>query len=528
MRLVPNVVSRRYRFQLTVMWIYFFIVSILQTAIVDARQSEEHLEIYKNTIESLYSPSLRKTSEEFSRRFFSLIHMPTPDRISFKSIMWESDEEFTKSYLQEMREMMQTAKIRGLKFPIFDIGAYKSASRFFREQNKVAIDEYVKLLCSVDTQSSLSRPRLIRTRDPEFESEEEWEEGLMLQPNLGGSNIRTLIPALQIAALSVDADYGRTELLKAIYNTGLLLMDSHYSDHRSYGHSGAVSSLVIARYLHNTNLLNNDQLSQFLDHVKQMNPRHSVIVFDESLEIERLLARVRLEKLFAGDFKSGNLNVEDYILMSGVKFHQVGLRGQNFHFNIDGLVELFERQNCLKNCNKEEVLQRVDDFFSVARNRLRLDDLDSIQNSLDNFVWHKDEFNAEDWLVALATDKTRAFLVNRAKVYEEQSLALQASVDITELILLSRQFFEQNDRFPESQTDLLARTVDPFSGEDYRFKIEGDSLIIYSVGWKGIDNGGQIDHEAEFKFSYLYVYPTDSGQPEHEKFDIGWKLTPDR
>ncbi|MCL2709903.1 MAG: hypothetical protein FWE95_03385 [Planctomycetaceae bacterium] len=76
----------------------------------------------------------------------------------------------------------------------------------------------------------------------------------------------------------------------------------------------------------------------------------------------------------------------------------------------------------------------------------------------------------------------------------------QAGISLTRLVFALEAYHRDNEKYPESLDDLLGRTIDempldPFSsnpaGESFRYVLEEQGFLLYSVGPNGIDEDGR-------------------------------------
>jgi hypothetical protein len=69
--------------------------------------------------------------------------------------------------------------------------------------------------------------------------------------------------------------------------------------------------------------------------------------------------------------------------------------------------------------------------------------------------------------------------------------------------LALRMFHRDNGRWPALLDELVpaylpAAPVDSYSGQQFRFRIDGEDFVLYSVGQDGIDNGGHLGNSAQY------------------------------
>jgi len=75
----------------------------------------------------------------------------------------------------------------------------------------------------------------------------------------------------------------------------------------------------------------------------------------------------------------------------------------------------------------------------------------------------------------------------------------EATVDLFRMGLLIEQHYAEHGSYPDS-LDVLAPALggtvplDPFSGEPYRYVVNDDGFLLYSVGENQVDDGGVHDH----------------------------------
>jgi hypothetical protein len=77
-----------------------------------------------------------------------------------------------------------------------------------------------------------------------------------------------------------------------------------------------------------------------------------------------------------------------------------------------------------------------------------------------------------------------------------------AGVDTLKLAVALKMYEEEHNRYPESlsslQPDIISEIpVDPFTGNDYIYRLEGNGFILYSLGPNQKDDGGFLDRKNE-------------------------------
>jgi hypothetical protein len=80
------------------------------------------------------------------------------------------------------------------------------------------------------------------------------------------------------------------------------------------------------------------------------------------------------------------------------------------------------------------------------------------------------------------------------QVFEE----VVARKEDAQLAIALRLFRIKNGHYPAALSELVPEflnklPIDPFSGKDFIYRVEGNGFIVYSVGFTGVDHGGVED-----------------------------------
>jgi hypothetical protein len=106
----------------------------------------------------------------------------------------------------------------------------------------------------------------------------------------------------------------------------------------------------------------------------------------------------------------------------------------------------------------------------------------------------KDEGGQEpSWPLPLARWVLTALLTG-VQVFEE----VVARKEDAQLAIALRLFRIKNGHYPAALSELVPEflnklPIDPFSGKDFIYRVEGNGFIVYSVGFTGVDHGGVED-----------------------------------
>jgi hypothetical protein len=81
--------------------------------------------------------------------------------------------------------------------------------------------------------------------------------------------------------------------------------------------------------------------------------------------------------------------------------------------------------------------------------------------------------------------------------------------------LAVRAFFAEKGHFPKSLEELVPTFIatvpeDPFSGQPLRYRLEGTTFVLYSVGQDRQDDGGKLGNHAQSMFEAGYDLDIDT------------------
>jgi hypothetical protein len=92
------------------------------------------------------------------------------------------------------------------------------------------------------------------------------------------------------------------------------------------------------------------------------------------------------------------------------------------------------------------------------------------------------------------------------------------SVTYTRLVMADlavRTFAAEKGRFPNSLEELVPKYLatvpeDPFSGQPLRYRVEGTTYVLYSVGQDRQDDGGKLGNHAQSMLEAGYDLDIDT------------------
>jgi hypothetical protein len=94
----------------------------------------------------------------------------------------------------------------------------------------------------------------------------------------------------------------------------------------------------------------------------------------------------------------------------------------------------------------------------------------------------------------------------------------QSNVDLARVAIALERYRLAHGNYPDSLDALAPKFMekvpnDVIGGEPLHYRRTGDSFVLYSIGWNGIDDGGVIA-------------TNKAGTPDWEKGDLVWKYPP--
>jgi hypothetical protein len=94
----------------------------------------------------------------------------------------------------------------------------------------------------------------------------------------------------------------------------------------------------------------------------------------------------------------------------------------------------------------------------------------------------------------------------RLKFLRQQAMLRSAAVALAAEIHRQTHHGRWPERLEELAPDLLAEVpLDPFDGRPLRYHIQKESIIVYSVGVDGVDDGGKIDDPSPFEITDIGI-----------------------